>query len=119
MKKPTLLYIPLLLLFALAMAVLSAHYGAMLVRFDSVSGGFAMPFTSAGSIIALRPEAEQAGLKLGDKLVAVNGRKLENEQIYLEELAKARADEDLNFTRFLPTCSSNSKFLRALMRLSI
>ncbi|MDQ3711314.1 MAG: SpoIIE family protein phosphatase, partial [Acidobacteriota bacterium] len=98
MKKPTLLYIPLAILFAFAAAVLAVHYGNIFSRYDTALSGIGVPFTAVGTVVSMRPAAESAGLKIGDKLIAVNGRRLETEQAYREELKKAGTDADTKFT---------------------
>ncbi len=98
MKKPTLLYIPLFVLFALSLSVLAIHWNRIFKMFDVASSQVEMPTTANRVVINLRPEAEQAGLKLNDKLVAINGREIENGDIYFEEVAKAKPGEILSLT---------------------
>lgn len=98
MKKPTLLYIPLLILFIFAAAVLAVHYGSFFSRYDVAYAGIRVPFTVVGSVVSMRPEAESAGLKIGDRIVAVNGKRFESERAYLEELKNADSDADTRFT---------------------
>ena len=98
MKKPTLLYIPLFVLFALSLSVLAIHWNRIFKMFDVASSQIEMPLIVNGKVLTVRPEAEQAGLKVDDKVVAVNGRNIENNDIYFEEIAKANAEENLNFT---------------------
>ena len=57
-----------------------------------------MPTIINNEVINLRPEAEQAGLKVNDKIVAVNGRETETSEIYIEEIAKVKPEENLNLT---------------------
>ena len=74
MKKPTLLYIPLFVLFALALSVLAIHWSNVFRGFKVAASQIDMPLVINGEVITVRPEAEKAGLKVKDKLVAVNGR---------------------------------------------
>ena len=98
MKKPTLLYIPLVLLFALAVAVLAVHYRNLFINYSLASIEVQMPFTIDGSITAVKPEAESAGLKVGDRILAINGRAVESGDIFREELTKLRPDEPMTLT---------------------
>jgi sigma-B regulation protein RsbU (phosphoserine phosphatase) len=98
MKKPTLLYIPLLILFALAAAVLFVHYGNLFKNFNYASSQIELPFTLDGNITKVKPEGEAAGFKADDKLVAINGTALVSNEVYFEEIAKLRPSETANFT---------------------
>ncbi|MDQ3710820.1 MAG: hypothetical protein M3388_01165 [Acidobacteriota bacterium] len=93
MKKPTLLYIPLFVLFALALSVLAIHWSNVFRGYNVAASQSDLPLIVNGEVIAVRPEAEKAGLKVKDKLVAVNGRVVETRDAYLEEIAKANPDE--------------------------
>ncbi|MBA4121851.1 MAG: SpoIIE family protein phosphatase [Acidobacteria bacterium] len=95
MKKRTLLYIPLVLLFALAVSVLAVHYRNLFINYSLASIEVQLPFTIDGSIMAVKPEAESAGLKVGDRILAINGRAIESGDIYREELTKLRPNEPM------------------------
>jgi len=96
MKKPTLLYIPLFILFALSLSALAIHWSKIFKLFNLASIQIEMPTSVNREVINLRPEAEQAGLKLNDKVVAMNGREIETGDVYFEELAKAKPGDVLN-----------------------
>src|SRR5687767_4548076 len=96
MKKRTLLYIPLVLLFALAFAVLAVHYRNLFVNYGFASIQVQLPYTIDGSITAVQPQGESAGLKIGDRILAINERKIESDAIYREELSKMRPGEPVN-----------------------
>ncbi len=89
MKKRTFLYIPLAAMFLFTLSALAVHFYHSTRRFDAVSLEFQLAFISNGTVKTVTPETEVAGLLPGDKLVAVNGRNLESEQVYVEELSKA------------------------------
>lgn len=57
-----------------------------------------MPLIVNGEVITVRPGAEKAGLKVKDKLIAINGRVVETMDVYFEEIAKANPDENMNLT---------------------
>ncbi len=93
MKKPTLLYIPLIILFAFSMAVLAAHY-YKIFDLQNIAGRAAdFPFTYTGEISAVKPEAERSGIKVGDRIEAINGRAFESNAVYTEELVKLKSGE--------------------------
>ncbi|HEY0426190.1 MAG TPA: SpoIIE family protein phosphatase [Pyrinomonadaceae bacterium] len=99
MKKRTLLYIPLILLFAFAVSVLAIHYANLFKNYNRASSQISLPFVMVdGSIVSLKPEAVEAGFKVDDKLVAVSGRKIESDDVYEEELAKLHPGESATFT---------------------
>src|SRR4051794_23552563 len=91
-KNTTLLYIPLVILFALAITVLAVHYRNLFGRLGYSAQSARLPFTS-GTIVKETPETKEAGLKIGDTLVAVNGREITEDEVYYQELSKLRADE--------------------------
>lgn len=93
MKKTTLLYIPLVLLAAFCLTALGLHYRNMNLQYGAVSHTAGLPFTYSGEVINVRPEAEQAGIRLGDRIELINGRALENDGDFLEELSKMKAGE--------------------------
>ncbi len=63
MKKPTLLYIPLFVLFALALSVLAIHWSNVFRGFNVAASQIDMPLVINGEVITVRPEAEKAGMK--------------------------------------------------------
>jgi len=99
MKKRTFLYIPLILLFAFAVSVLAAHYSNLFKNYNRASSQIELPFGMVnGALVSLKPEAEAAGFKVDDRLVAINGRKIENDAVFEEEIGKARLGEPATFT---------------------
>lgn len=99
MKKPTLVYIPLIILFVFALSVLVVHYKALFVNYNMASMVSRLPFTlENGAVSGMRPEAESAGLKISDRLFAINGRKITGDEIYLEEIAKLQSNQPFTLT---------------------
>jgi sigma-B regulation protein RsbU (phosphoserine phosphatase) len=90
------------LLFVLAMAVLTIHtVNAMrpLRVLFGASDYVRSPFsTDKKSVSEIKPESEAAGMKIGDSLVAINGRQITNNQVFYEELNKASVGEKLTIT---------------------
>jgi hypothetical protein len=63
MKDRRLLYIPLLLLFALAVAVLIVHTRQVYYNYGHTAIDVQLPYKVDGTINALTPEGEAAGLR--------------------------------------------------------
>lgn len=99
-KRTTLLYVPLILLFAFAVAVLAVHYANMFANYNRSSNReVALPFSVVnGELVSLKPEAVEAGFKVDDHLIAINGTQLESDKVYDEAIAKLRVGETENFT---------------------
>lgn len=105
MKKQTLIYIPLILMFVFAMAVLAAHYANLLRDLNRPSSQIEMPYSSMdGRVSNIEPEAEGTGLQIGDRIVAISGREIDSNKTYYEELSKLRPGEpaSLTFERQMP-----------------
>lgn len=98
MKKRTLLYIPALILFAFAISVLVAHFSRMPERNRNRTKDVAMPFSYMQKVISTHPAAENAGLKLNDVIVTMNGRNFEGDNIWHEELANSKDTGQINLT---------------------
>lgn len=99
MKKSTLLYIPLVLLFVFAASVLCVHYARLFKNPSRESSNIVMPFsTMDGALTSIEPAGAAAGLQIGDRIVALGGRQIESEEIYVEEIGKMRAGEAASMT---------------------
>src|SRR5688500_13464097 len=97
MKKKTLLYIPALLLFVFALSVLIVHFSQMPERNRNVRRDFALPFAyNNARVSSLLPEGESAGIKLNDKILAMNGRNLDNDKVWREELLNSQRIGQIN-----------------------
>ena len=98
MNKRTFYYIPHLLLFIFAMAVLITHFA----NISNVQGRAALeaklPFGYSGRVVSVTPEAENAGILPGDRIETINGRELGNDEtVYDDEMLKMRAGEPMSF----------------------
>lgn len=94
MKKTTLLYIPLILLFVFALSVLTIHYRSLFQILKRTSNNIVMPFSSMdGSIVSLEPQGEAAGFKPGDKILAINGKAMDSEAAYKETMKNLKVGE--------------------------
>jgi phosphoserine phosphatase RsbU/P len=97
MKKQTLLYILLAVLFAFTMSALAAHfYNSFDIR-ERAAQAAALPFGYQGEVVGLTPEAERAGIRLGDRLEAINGRTIDDDRAFVEEMEKLRPGEPVSF----------------------
>ena len=102
MKKTTLLYIPLVLLFLFAITVLVIHSFGMreVVRelFETTEKARSPFITAEKTIVELRPEAASAGLLPKDEIIAVNGKPLSTNFERGDELDGATIGETIRFT---------------------
>ncbi len=100
MKKPTLLYIPLILLFALCLTAFITHAGRVILTANRISGlrdSVRSPIKSGGVIDDQLPEIADAGAVKGDSVIRINGRELSNDS-YLDELLKTHPGDPINLT---------------------
>lgn len=102
MKKPTLLYVPLLLLFLLAAVVFAQHSSRVfdtLIRLVNQSESVRVPFELKNGRIKLPlAEATEAGIETDDALIAVGGNRMIDDAIWANELGKARVGEKVVYT---------------------
>jgi sigma-B regulation protein RsbU (phosphoserine phosphatase) len=101
MKKRTFLYIPLAILFILTAGAFVQHAMRVYTNLSRTinTAEVRSPFlTNREGIFELRPEGKAAGLKIGDRVLEINGRELTGEAVFYEELVKTSAGEPLNFT---------------------
>ena len=102
MKKRTLLYIPLVFLFILSLVVLIQHGNRIskgLRRFVNQSESIRVPFEiQNGKIVNLLPEAVEAGMQIGDNVLAISGRDWTTDEVLIDELDKIRVGEKVSYT---------------------
>lgn len=102
MKKPTLLYIPLIFLFIVSMTVLVQHGNRVFLLLDRIvnqSSSIRAPFEiSKGKIVYALPEAAEAGMQIGDAVTAINGREYADGMVLIEELSKRKVGENVIYT---------------------
>jgi phosphoserine phosphatase RsbU/P len=77
MKNQTLRYILLALLFVFSLAALAAHYGNISDRLRLDPDPYRMPFYYTGGAVNLSEEARRAGIRVGDRVTALNGTPVE------------------------------------------
>jgi sigma-B regulation protein RsbU (phosphoserine phosphatase) len=101
MKKRTLLYIPLVILFIIAFTAFTIHAVRVyksLSHVIYVSEARSPFLTDREGITELRPEGKAAGLELGDKVTEINGRAYVNDEIFYQELLKTHVGDPINLT---------------------
>ena len=94
MVKKILLFISPAVLFIFAVSVLILHFANLPKIFGHSERQIELPFSIDGTITFVKPEAENAGLKVGDIVQKVNGRTIDNDETYREEIIKLRPDQN-------------------------
>jgi sigma-B regulation protein RsbU (phosphoserine phosphatase) len=92
---------PLIFYAASVGATLEEVYGDRVPR-EPTMHGYRLNVVSG-----LNPEAAQAGIHSGDRVLAIDGRPFTGFNVYLEEMRKHHAGDDLNLT-ILPESASSS-----------
>jgi sigma-B regulation protein RsbU (phosphoserine phosphatase) len=97
MKKRILVYAAILLLFIFAMAALVSHFSNIRSVEGRASRQATLPFGYMnGQVVTLTPEAESAGIRLGDRIGAINGRDLGIGEVVIdEEMSKMRSGTEV------------------------
>lgn len=99
MKKRTLLYLPALILFLFAISVLVVHFSYLPERQRNETRNFALPFAyDSGKVLTLRPEGEKAGIQVEDRILKMNGREINDNAVWREELLNAQEAGQINLT---------------------
>jgi sigma-B regulation protein RsbU (phosphoserine phosphatase) len=102
MKRFTLLYVPLTLFFLLTATVFTLHSNRVfkgLGRLVFQSSSVRVPFEfSNHRVDEPMPEAAEGGMKRGDGLVAINGRRIVDDASWQDALASAKVGEVSVFT---------------------
>ncbi len=89
MTRKHILYAILVVLFAFTATAFYSHLGELPRRISERSYDYRVPFVSSGTIMYAGSEAEQAGLVINDRIVAINGRSVESEGVFKEEMENA------------------------------
>ncbi|NOT48620.1 MAG: hypothetical protein HOP17_12825, partial [Acidobacteria bacterium] len=92
MKRKYLLYVPIVLLFAFSFAALISHYANIQKVQATFTQEARLPFRYMNrSAYLVTPDAESAGIRPGDRVDAINGREVgEDDSVLLEEFSKMR-----------------------------
>lgn len=94
MKNRKLLYIPLVILFVFAMSVLVSHFAGIFATGTRSVKEANFPFSyNQAEVISVTPEAQRAGIEVGDRLETLNGVALESDEVYDREMGKMRSGE--------------------------
>ncbi len=106
MTRKTLLYIPIVLLFAFAISALFLHFADIREIQGRALREAKLPFVYLnGRAYGVKPDAEKAGVKQGDRIESFNGRELDEKNVvFNEEMTKMRGGEPIGLTmsRALP-----------------
>lgn len=99
MSKKSLIYIPILLLFAFALSALVQHY-ANLPRVQArFSRDVKIPFAYMnGRAFSVKPEAADAGIKDGDRIDAIEGNTINDEAAFETAFENLKAGEPAVFS---------------------
>ncbi len=98
MKKKVFLYIPLVVLAIFAFSSLAVHYSNLFAMQEFSSRDANLPFTYAGEVMKLTPEAEAAGIKEGDRIEKINGVSINDDKTYIEEMSKLESGKPIALT---------------------
>lgn len=98
MKKNPGLYVVLVLLAAFSFAVLFSHYRNLPAYYNSLMLDARLPFAYSDGVTTMKPEAEQAGIKTGDRIEAINGKKINNDQDYAGAVSRMTLDEPVELS---------------------
>jgi phosphoserine phosphatase RsbU/P len=111
MKKKTLLYVVLVLLAAFSLSALALHYRNLYFSYTVAARTAELPFSymSASGVLALKPEAEQSGIKVGDRIESINGRKMDDNRVFAEAMGKLKADEPVTLGMRRKTADGQSE----------
>ena len=112
MQRKTLLYIPIILLFAFVASALVQHYaniGRIQARF---SRDVKLPFGYLnGQTYSVSPDAEDAGVRAGDRIDGINGREVgRGDDVLMEELDRLRTDTPVKLLLSRPSGESRETF---------
>ena len=99
MKKISPLYIPLTILFVVALIAFVQHVSQISLQLNNFArseNSARLPFRRNGNaVVRPLPEAVAAGIREGDRVVGINGRVIDKEQIFYDELTKTREGEQI------------------------
>lgn len=90
MTKKYILYFILAVIFAFTATAFYSHLSELPKRATERSYDHRIPFVSNQTVIWAAPEAEQAGLRIGDRIVAINGRSIDSETVFQDEIENFR-----------------------------
>jgi len=93
MKKKKAHYIPLLLLALFAFSTLILHYSELFSNQQFVSREASLPFGySSDEVVSVGLDTEKAGIKIGDKILMLNGENIKDNKSYREAISKLEKD---------------------------
>ncbi len=99
MSKKSLIYIPILLLFAFSLSALVQHYANLPKVQARFSRNVKLPFAYVnGRAFSIKPEAADAGIRDGDHIETIDGNEINDEAAFDVELERLRAGEQAAFS---------------------
>lgn len=96
MMSKKLLYVPLVLLFLFAMSVLVVHYAGIVERNSIVFREANLPFGYTTKVTTVTPEAEAAGIQLGDEIQAIDGVEAKDPLALVREITKMKLGQNVS-----------------------
>jgi sigma-B regulation protein RsbU (phosphoserine phosphatase) len=96
-------------MFLFVISVLAVHFTNFYRLSGAASREFNLPFFTNGQIRELTPEAEAAGFQKGDKLIGVNGKLLQGDAEYADEMKTAQDGKPMSVTVERKTADGQSQ----------
>ncbi|MEP6946410.1 MAG: SpoIIE family protein phosphatase [Acidobacteriota bacterium] len=114
MKNSKLLYLPLLLLLFISAVVFVQHAAPLMTglgRLIDQSRSVRFPFELRnGEIADVLPEASASGIRVHDRLRAINGHQLTDDQSILREMSKLNVGDNVIYTIERPVEQQSTEF---------
>jgi sigma-B regulation protein RsbU (phosphoserine phosphatase) len=98
MKTKLPLYLIAAVLFLFTAATLVVHFSYMPTRMRDAASPAVAPFTYNGKVTRVPPDSEAAGLRIGDKILTMNGRPLDSNDVFFGEIENSAASGSLALT---------------------
>lgn len=89
MNRRALYYIPLAVLFVFAAAAFYSHFSEIPQRYAFLNYDYRIPFSATERVNYVAKEAEASGLKVGDRILRVNGAEIDSKGVFQREVDKA------------------------------
>lgn len=96
MMPKKLIYIPVVLLFLFAMSVLVVHYSGIIDRNSIVFREANLPFGYTTKVTVVTPEAEAAGIRVGDEIKKLNGSEAADPLSLMKGLTKLKVGDNVS-----------------------
>lgn len=87
--KKYLPYIPLAVLAIFTATAYYGHFAQIPARYSFFDFDYRIPFQANERVVFVTREAQPSGLAIGDRIIEINGRKLDSRSAFREEIDKA------------------------------